>query len=218
MSTILVVDDRPKERAKVVELTRLSIPKNSGWKAEGIDPLPSKDDYPAHIVENNVGVLVLDEKLQEQASAATGVAVQYNGHELVKFLRPYFPELPIFVVTAFDQEYELQNAASEVEGIIPRMQFGKDPKTHTARMIRSGQRFSAAMKEDLIKLAELSKKVAVGAASDEDVHQMNGIREKLALAFPTTDLTYAKDLIPKAEKLLETAQDLLEKIALGKKK
>lgn len=217
MPIILIVDDRAQQRQQVVELTKLSIPKDfSEWTAEGIEPLKSKSDYQAHITEHDIAVLVLDEKLQEQVSERTNAAVDYDGHELVKFLRPLFPELPIFVVTAFDQEQELQNAASDVEGIIPRKQFYKEPKTHTARMIRSGQRFSTSMQEDLIKLADLSKKVAIGEGSEEEIKELNGIREKLSLSFSGTDLVYAKDLIPKAEKLLDSAQQLLNKISQGR--
>lgn len=218
MSTILIIDDRPKERAKVVSMAQLSIPKGSGWTAKGIDPLPKMEEYPSLLMENDVGVLVLDEKLQEQGASDTGISVQYDGHELVKYLRPHFPELPIFVVTAFDREEELQNSASDVEGIIPRMSFAKEPKVHTARMLRSGQRFSAALQEDLSRLAELSRKIAIGSANPDEVKQTISIREKLSLSFPSADLMYAKDLIPKAERLIEGAQALLDSIKVGKAK
>lgn len=219
MPIILIVDDRADLRRQVVNLTRLSIPKEfSEWTAEGIEPLERLDDYKAHITENDIAVLVLDEKLKEQISQRTKTAVDYDGHQLVKFLRPLFPELPIFVVTAFAQEQELQNAASDVEGIIPRAQFNTEPKTHTARMIRSGQRFSSAMQEDLIKLADLSKKVAVGEGSEDEIRELDGIREKLSLPFSGSDLVYAKELIPKAEKLLSSAQQLLDKLHQGRQR
>lgn len=218
MATILVVDDRAAERKKVVDLAKLSLPKGSEWAAEGIDPLPTVEEYPSMLTEHDVAVLILDEKLNEQPAADTGASVQYSGHELVEYLRPFFPELPIFIVTGAKVEAALLDAASQVEGIINRREFGEEPKTHTARMIRSGQRFSEALKKDLSTLAELSQKVALGEATPENVIQLNGIREKLSIAIPSQDLVYAKDLIPKAEKLLETAQGLLEKIKGEKRK
>lgn len=215
MSTILVVDDRAKERNKVVALVSHSLPEGSTWTARGIEPLAAIDEYGALITEDDIAVLILDEKLQEQAAELTGVAVNYNGHELVSFLRPRFPDLPIYVVTAYDAEEDVQNAASKVEGIINRMEFNKDPKVHTARMIRSGHRFAKALEGDLNYLSAISEKLAVGKADDDEVKKMTSIREKLSLPFPTRDLTQAKDLVPQAERLIGEAQSLLKKINDG---
>lgn len=212
MSTILVIDDRAKERDKVVALVSHSLPEDSTWTARGIEPLVAIDEYGSLITEEDIAVLVLDEKLQEQPAESTGAAVNYNGHELVSFLRPRFPDLPIFVVTAHEAEEDVQSAAPDVEGIINRMEFNRDPRVHTARMIRSGHRFSQALQGDLNYLSEISEKLALGTAADEEVQKMTSIREKLALPFPTTDLTQAKDLVPQAEKLISEAQALLDKI------
>lgn len=218
MSTILVVDDRAKERNKVVALVSHSLPEDSTWTARGIEPLAAIDEYGALITEDDIAVLILDERLQEQAAELTGAAVNYNGHELVSFLRPRFPDLPIYVVTAHDAEEDVQNAASDVEGIINRMEFNKDPKVHTTRMIRSGHRFAKALEGDLNYLSAISEKLAVGTADDDEVKKMTSIREKLSLPFPTSDLTQAKDLVPQAERLIIEAQLLLNKINAGHKK
>lgn len=218
MSTILIVDDRALERQTVVDLVSFSLPEDSTWTARGIEPLVSIDEYRSFITEEDVSVIVLDEKLQEQGAELTGEAVSYNGHELVNFLRPRFPDLPIFVVTAHEEEDDVQNAASDVEGIISRNDFSKSPEIHTARMIRSGHRFSQALQSDLNFISEISLKLAVGTADDEEIKKMTSIREKLALPFPTADLTHAKDLVPHAERLISEAQALLAKINAGRKK
>lgn len=218
MSTILIVDDRADERQTVVDLVSYSLPEGSTWTARGIEPLVTIDDYRSLITEEDISVIVLDEKLQEHGAKLTGEAVSYNGHELVNFLRPRFPDLPIFVVTAHEAEEDVQGAASDVEGIISRNDFSKSPEIHTARMIRSGHRFSEALQNDLNFVSRISQKLAVGTAEDEEITKMTSIREKLSLPFPTSDLTHAKDLVPQAEKLIYEAQSLLAKISAGRKK
>jgi len=217
MSTILIVDDRATERQTIVDLVRYSLPEGSTWTARGIAPLVTIDEYRTFITEEDVSVIVLDEKLQEQVSELTGEAVTYNGHELVNFLRPRFPDLPIFVVTAYDEEDDLQSAASDVESILSRNEFNKSPEIHTARMIRSGHRFAEALQSDLNLVSEISHKLAVGKATDEEIKKMTSIREKLSLPFPSSDLTHAKDLVPHAEKLIHEARALLAKISAGRK-
>jgi CheY-like chemotaxis protein len=216
MSTILIVDDRATERQTIVDLVRYSLPEGSTWTARGIEPLGTIDEYRTFITEEDVSVIVLDEKLQEQVSEKTGEAVTYNGHELVNFLRPRFPDLPIFVVTAYNKEDDLQSAASDVESILSRNEFNKRPEIHTARMIRSGHRFAEALQSDLNVVSDISHKLAVGNATDEEIKKLTSIREKLALPFPTSDLTHAKDLVPHAEKLISEAQALLAKIRAGR--
>lgn len=217
MATILFIDDRAVERNKIQKTAEHFIPDGADWTVNSIDPLAHIEDYPTHIVENDIAVLVVDEKLHEQASETTGIAVEYDGHDLVKYLRPRFPELPIFIVTAHAEEDDVQNAATDVEGIITRRDFTKSPQIHTARMIRSGQRFSTAMAHEMSLMASISEKIAIGTATEAEVEQLNAIREKLSLPYPEPAPVYAKDLIPKAEQLISDAQALLNKIGAAKK-
>lgn len=105
MTMIGVIDDRDVDRQMIVDGIGLGN-KEGGWGIINTVPLPALDEYPAWISQNKICALVLDELLDEKVN--NGKAVDYQGHDLVDFVRERFRTLPIFVVTAHSSDLVLQ--------------------------------------------------------------------------------------------------------------
>ena len=65
MPTIGVVDDRKDQRELLVGQIRHHLRNYSEWEALETPPFEDINDYPSWISENNISVLILDERLHE---------------------------------------------------------------------------------------------------------------------------------------------------------
>ena len=205
MPVIGLVDDRPELRETARNLIANELPES--WQCTDIDPLAEIDDYRSWIVDNGIAVIVLDEKLHEQA-AQINRPVDYEGHEVVDLVRSWYPTLPVFVVTSFPDDGEIRAKFKDVEGILHRREFARDSEGYVSRMIRAGQKYTETYENELNELSERVAKVASGNATDEDLRRINVIREKMQLAFATD--TFIENT--KAVKNLESYLDEMEKV------
>src|SRR5687768_16576898 len=117
MPTIGIIDDRADHRETVRRTIELRLRRFQGWAAVDSEPLAAVTDYPSWIAENDVAVLVLDERLTE-SRRVRDVTVNYNGHHVVQFLRTTYRDLPIYVVTAYPDDTDLRRHLAAVDDII----------------------------------------------------------------------------------------------------
>lgn len=218
MPTILVVDDRVETRDIIVELAELYLPDGGDWAVRGTAPFLSMEEFVVCIGEEDVAVLVLDERLHEQAHEQTGEAVSYDGHNLVEFLRAGNPELPLFVVTSFADDDELQEKGPDVEAIVNRSEFVNKPEVFVKRILRAGQRFSQTHSRELTELGAIADKVARGAASADDAERALALQTKLALPFDSMKTSTIADFVPKAEELVNEARQILDEMRAARRK
>ena len=120
MPVIGVVDDRVDARSVAVDSLSLALPEV--WEVVPSDPLPSLSDYPSWIGANKLSVLIIDERLNEATTSDEG-AVNYFGHDLVKYLRKRMESFPLFVVTSYPDDEDLRLRFGDVEDIIDRKDF-----------------------------------------------------------------------------------------------
>jgi hypothetical protein len=178
------------------------------WKCLDVHPLEKMNEYPSWITEQDVAVMLLDERLHEQKTIGKPY-VDYNGHDLVDYIRKRFKTLPIFVITSFSDDDELVDKFSDVEAIIPREVFTDKPKEYVPRFLRAGQKFIDTFQGELSELSERAKKIALGRAKRADVKRANAIRESLNLAFPLEAFRTRDEWLAEMEKNLKD----LKKIA-----
>jgi len=177
--TIGIIDDRDDQRETLKTNLELSIPKN--WEVIDTQPLQSVRDYPCWITENDVALILLDERLNEQGRK--GRYASYKGHELVDFIRKSFPTFPIFVITAYPKDPDLIERFKDVEEIIDRTEFYKKKDGYVPRFLRAAQKFVEAHHAELEKLSELAEKIAKGNASKNELSDMKAIQGKFGLIF-----------------------------------
>src|SRR5258708_32416874 len=103
MAAIAVIDARLDHRVTVQRHVTANLT-TPGWECLAPSPLANLGDYPAWLWEHDVAVLILDERLREVGGPA---GIDYEGHELVEYLRQRLPTFPMFVVTSFENDAEL---------------------------------------------------------------------------------------------------------------
>ncbi|VAW35541.1 hypothetical protein MNBD_CHLOROFLEXI01-3445 [hydrothermal vent metagenome] len=206
MSVIGIVDDRDDVRAIMLDNVRLALP--DGWEAIDISPWNSLDNYPSWISQEEIVALIIDERLNEVANASG--AVDYEGHDLVDYMRQHMPEFPIFVVTSYKEDaLELGERFKDVEDIIERNQFYERSSDYIPRIIRAGQRYLQTFERELAELGDFAKKSAIGEDSSTEEHERaKAIQTKIETAFPIENIASRGELLSQMEQLIAELETL----------
>ena len=177
MPNIAIIDDRDADRGTLVRQVERELRDFDNWDVIESRPLPSIDDYAPWLTEHEVASLVLDERLHEDS------AVGYEGSEVAQHLRQRFPTLPIYIITAYKGDHDLESRAGEVEDVISRSEFGTKPAPFVERFVRAGTKFYEENRAELERLAVLSGKAASGSANEEELSELRGLQAKLGLPY-----------------------------------
>lgn len=205
MPCIAVIDDRSKIRMSVVRLIRQqlrTLDESKEWEVIDSPPLPDIEGYDSWIAENEVTVLVLDEKLDE-SHEDDSEAVQYFGHQVASHLRARIPDLPQFIITAIPNPDDLdEEGARSLDGIVARGAFSARPAVYVQRMLRSGQSFLDRNEGQLAEMAKLSEAAARGNASPEELSHLGALRQMYLLASEPSNSELEK-VVSRADQILE---------------
>ncbi len=181
MPTIAIIDDREDMRSTIERLVDSEL--LGDWDSIEVAPLSDLEDYPSWLMENEVAVILLDERLNEQKTKGKALP-NYEGHHLVEFLRKHLPTLPIFVITSYPDDEELKKKFKDVEEIIVRQQFAERADEYVPRFLRSGQRYLEAFHKELAELSNSADKIAKGKATGKDIEKLRAIQAKIGMMFP----------------------------------
>lgn len=188
MAGICIIDDRRDIRGTLERKINLILRKNfTKWNVISEDPFKEEIDYLNFIHENDIGVLILDERLHEIGNGQN--SVNYNGSKLVIFLRQYLKDFPIYSITSYHEDDDLENQFSQFDEIIARENFYPKAEEYVARFIRAGQRFLTTHNEQLLRLSELSELIAKGTATEDNLKELKVVQESLNIPF--SDYGYA---------------------------
>lgn len=210
MPVIALVDDRSEPRTTIARMMRRSM-RGTDWEVIDIAPFEALADYPSWIRENEISVMVLDERLNEIADDSDG-AVGYAGHNLAVFLRNTIPDLPQFIVTNVPDTPELGDAAGTLDAIIQRADFRNKSDIYVQRMMRAGVSFAERFKSELHALDEISKAVVQGEASDEQLFNLGALRGKMQFESFVTEGSRLADSTEQLEKLCERLEAALDEL------
>ena len=182
MPVIGIIDDREDFRTTLKRKIDLSIKKQQlPWITMDVYPFKDMKDYISWIKENEISILILDERLQE--GSHTAESVNYNGSKLIEFIRESLPEFPVFAITNYPKDPDLQKKFPLFDEILGRDDFFKKSDEYTVRFTRAGQRFLDVYNSQLARLSELSKKVATGTADENDLSELKALQEYLNIPF-----------------------------------
>lgn len=206
MAKIGIVDDRKDLRETLSRLIDVSLKINySEWSVIDIDPFENVEDYFSWITENDIAILILDEKLQEIKSK-----VKYNGSDLIKEIRKRLKDFPVFAITSYPGEPDLTNQFSLFDEILDRDEFTDKTDDYISRFIRSGQRFLETYSAQLLRISELSEKIALGKASDDEKNELKTLQTLLGLLH--SDNLSREDWLKRYENKLEELEKISSKI------
>lgn len=211
MPTIAIIDDRKDHRSTIKRLVDTEL--LGDWDSSEVAPLPDLEDYPSWLTENEVAVILLDERLNEQKTKGKALP-NYEGHHLVEFIRQHLPTLPIFVITSYPDDQELKKKFKDVEEIIVRQEFAKKADEYVPRFLRSGQRYLEAFHKELRELSDSADKIARGKATKGDIEKVKAIQAKIGMIFPCDSLKSRCEWTDELESNLKK----LEKLSIDIKK
>jgi hypothetical protein len=215
-----IIDDRDQPRETLARAIEVNIPKELkgvGWMVNDSPPLSRLNDYPSWLRENDIAVLIVDERLTEQTKTGIG-HVDYDGHKLVDFLRIRLPDFPIYIVTAFPNDTAVKDRFKDVEEIVDRKNFTRSAKKTVPRLIRAGQRYFDNFQEQLTELSTLSQKIALGEETDADVDRVKALQIFLQMPFITDPETARSKSLTELEEKLSEFDALKKQIEVHLKK
>jgi hypothetical protein len=210
MPSIGLIDDRTEQRTTLARNIRHGLESSKGWTLIERAPLEKITEYPSWIRENDMAVLVVDERLNEQA--ANGRPAGYEGHDVIEFLRPRLPTFPLYVVTSYEDDHNVQDSGPKVEDVVPRSHLNQDPEKYTTRLVRAGSRYWQNYQDDLAELSRLAARIASGRSTEDEVKAADAIRQQLGLAFPLADISTLSQWIGSASEEVRKLNELRERI------
>jgi hypothetical protein len=187
MASIAIIDDNMEHSGTVQTNIELGL-EELGSNLKVITSLPFKNpnDYFAYLNENEVSVLILDEKLNDLSIDEHG-PVGYKGSELVTLLRAKLPDFPIFALTVIPTEGDLIDKYSEYEDIISREEFYKDANKYVPKFWRAAKNYLNANVEEFSEYNELTQLIAGGNNDPEMLKKLQALQLKLELPFSGFD-------------------------------
>lgn len=187
MLGIGIIDDREEQREEISETFNLAFstqiplgrrPKN--WELFPSVPLPNLRDYPFWIAENDIAALVIDQRLREVPTPQ--YSVNYDGHDVVKYLRPRMRNLPIVVVTGY-QDDVLKHISDDVTVIVGKDELGSRGRDLTKEIIEKAEIYKNDYTTKLARIDELAQQVALGKATSENIKELRVLQIELQLPF-----------------------------------
>ncbi|QMU27696.1 DNA-binding transcriptional response regulator [Adhaeribacter radiodurans] len=183
MAKIAFVDD-DKEIRESLSIKLSKMLRKSGSTLEVIDIFPFQDFayYFPWIEENDICVIILDERLFNGRENGKG-PVKYRGSELVRALRERFKDMPIYTLSAYTADDDLQHEFNEFDSIIRKRDFADKNKAskYVEIIIRASQRYLKENEKELSTYDELTRKVASGQSDEDDIQRLQALQTKLHL-------------------------------------
>lgn len=215
MPAIAFVDDHEDKRSSIEKVLRLALADQ--WELISVAPLDSADDYVPWIHEHDIAVLLIDWCLNDSGRKGRH-AVAYEADAVLDTVRAAHPTLPIFIVTAYGDNEDMQARRGDFEYHISREELADAPDVYVQRMLRAGGRFWERRQQDLARLSELARAAAVGTISPAETEELHALRTSLGMSLcvlPETSqaqrLAEAEEFSAQVNATLQQIKDFLEK-------
>lgn len=184
MAVIAIIDDNLDQSGTLKKLLEHFLQKfGSDLTVITQFPFQKIEDYFDFIERNEICVLILDERLNDQSSEDSG-PVDYKGNELVVELRKRLKDFPIFMVTTYAPDDDLLAKFNQFEYILTRQEITEDEgggNRFVPIIIRSAQRFLDSNNKELGEFNELTKRVASGENNPDLLDRLKALQTKLEL-------------------------------------
>lgn len=187
MATIAIIDDN----AEISESLKIALEQhlenlNNSFKVITKFPFMDINQYFDFIDQNNVCVLILDERLNNQSNDLNG-PVDYKGNQLVTVIRERLKDFPIFSITTYSDDTDLQSKLSEFEFILQRDKFVEEGENYVPIIIRAAQRYLESNLHELNEFNILTKEIAGGNSNPEKIKRLQALQVKLELPITVFD-------------------------------
>jgi len=180
MNNIGLIDDRRDQRETTETLLNRSL-RDTGWRCISIEPFSNLDQYFSWINEHEIAGLIVDEKLNESQLSSGGNA-GYDGHTLVRHIRQHIPDFPVYSITSYKDDPNLQDNIFNFENIFDRTEFQDKKDQITKIILRGCQKFTKEHQNHLSRISELSTKNAISELTEEELSEIKSIQTYLSIS------------------------------------
>jgi len=170
-----------------------------------IFPFSESGQYYEWIISENIVALVIDEKLHNESQEGSS-PVDYNGSFLVLKIRERFKDIPIFTLTNFPDDPELERTFNQYEYILSKDNF---TEKHVDIILRASQRYLDENQKELSLYNDLTKKIASGKFKADDFEKLKALQLKLHIPL-SNDLKDREDWLKEYENQI-VALELIKK-------
>lgn len=172
------------------------------WQVAVTAPLPDINEYPDWILENDLTAVILDEKLQNGG-------VTYGGHEVLELIKGKFP-LPVFVVTEYKDDPDLETQFEKATDIIGKPEWARERTRFAGRVLSSAKDYSDVYVSKHIEMDALADKVARDEANEDEIKKLEALRDQVQLPLMKEDAT-REEVLNEFESSVNLLEDLIIK-------
>ena len=213
MPTIGVIDDRQEVRSLAksrLERALGTVAPQDGWEVVTSPPLGALEDYAGWLSENDVAVLLLDQRLDESHEMER----PYSGSDILNIVHPRMFDLPVYYFTAAP-DATVEAGATRVRAVLDQQEFFDNTNPWVEEFVREGTRYEQQLARKLSRLGELSERAATGEAQPEELEEATSLRQELQLPFESSSATKERTDANRAELLEALEQQIaaLERLA-----
>jgi hypothetical protein len=214
MAKIAIVDDNSDQRGtSKIRLNLFLKQLNSNIEVIDTFPFEKYSDYYGFIDSEEIIALVIDEKLHNDSQEGAA-PVDYNGSDLVTYIRERYKYIPVFTLTNFPEDQILQEKVNEYDYIFSKKNF-------TIKQVeiiqRACQRYLEENQKELSLFNDLTKKIASGEAEGDDIEKLKALQLKLHIPL-SSDLKDREDWLKEYENQIAALNDLKAKLEKKLKK
>jgi hypothetical protein len=208
MEKIAIVDDNKEQRETNTIRLRLFLKQlHSNIEVIDVFPFEKYSDYYGFIDSEKIIALVIDEKLYND-SQADKEPVEYNGSDLVGYLRERYKYIPIFTLTNVPEDQILQEKINEYDYIFSKKEFSIK---QVEIIQRACQRYLEENQKELSLFDDLTRKVASGKGEANDIERLKALQMKLHIPM-SSDLKDREEWLNEYEKQIVALEELKSKL------
>ena len=208
MAKIAIVDDNKEQRETNTIRLRLFLKElHSKIEVSDIFPFEKYSDYYGYIDSENIVALVIDEKLYND-SQLDKAHVEYNGSDLVGYIRERYKYIPIFTLTNFPEDQILQDKINEYDYIFSKKEFSIK---QVEIINRACQRYLVENQKELSQVDDLTRKIASGKGETNDIEKLKALQIKLSIPF-SSDFKDREEWLIEYEKQITALEELKFKL------
>jgi hypothetical protein len=210
MKSIGLIDDKDKQRRAFMLKIALKLEEYyPEWKILDSKPFKEIETYRQWILENEISVLIVDERLDEER-LDDGSYVEYFGSDLVKELREYLKDFPIFCITNIEITEKLKKSLGYFNLTLSRKNFDDEIDNYLNLFIKSGISFYTEFQKELGRLGELSEIIAKGDSTDSDRLEIQSLQTRLLIPHLTEDIKSRENYLIELEKKISEIKAMQE--------
>jgi CheY-like chemotaxis protein len=200
MRYFAILDDTADGKETIMRVLPHELPE--GWGLIEAPLLGTAADYPDWLVQNQVGVLLVDQKLNEEVAVGED-PVTYKGSDVLQTVQRAMPGFPLVVLTAYSNDEDLVANKGKADYVMSRATFVTELSDYVERLVRHATDFFTHYQQQLADFSALSQKQAQGQATAEEqakLKALQGLFDWPTMRSPKDD---AFDAIEKRMKDLE---------------